>query len=529
MSDTGMKPKGAAANSPSPAMPPRTPRLALVGAAVALGALWRLALIPVYWGWEESDYGDLAMIRGVLDARFLHYDMNHLPGYYALGAAALAVVGDTVLASLLVSLAGGLIALGAAVGLADRVLGRRAALATAALLIVQPEFALYSASAMREPVYGALLMGVLAGLFSERLALASLAAGGAFLMRMDAAAVLAPVLVLHALGQAPRPRRLVEALAPLALVMLGWSAYCWWDHGTPLFWQDAVAVNVATGGGAAPEDRLVWWRGGLGVVAAMGGWLLPWRIGWGVWLGLALAWRLTPWARHGPRRTWALLAGSATGVWLGMGLTAQHGWNHNLYWKWLCGLVPVIVPLGVAGLEAGLARLKGRAAPRLLSAMLVALVIQGLSASLWETARQVHRSAVLYKPQVLLARWIEQNVPEQDNLILDNIPSCWINRNPMSRRMITWMDVPTPDGDEAAFAAWLLRERVRYALFFQEDWTEAPRRAPFLAAGRTWSAGGVTLHAVAREDDYGWIFYTVTPDGQRPPPAPDPAALGAEP
>lgn len=210
-----------------------------------------------------------------------------------------------------------------------------------------------------------------------------------------------------------------------------------------------------------------------------------------------------------------------------MGLSAQHSWNHNLYWKWLCGLVPVIVPVGVWGVDGALRAHHVR--PRLARWAMVILVAQGISAGLWETWRQVERSQILYKPQVLLARWIEENVPEQDNLILDNIPQCWINRNPIERRLVSWMDVPTPEGDEDAFARWLLDERIRYALYFQEEWTEAPLRAPFLARGGTWSRGGVTLQEVAREDDYGWIFYTVTPDGQRPPPAPDPAALDADP
>ena len=527
MSDGGLKIPISAQSSTRRAMTPSPSGSRAVWLAVVLGAIWRLLLVPVYWGWEESDYGDLAMIRGVLDQRFLHYDMNHLPGYYALGALVLAFVGDTVVAALGVSLVGGLVALGGAVALTDRVYGRTAAWATAALLIIQPEFALYSASAMREPVYGALLVGVLWGLFEERLVWAGVAAGGAFLMRMDGAVALAPVLALHALGRGPRLRRLLEVFAPLALAIGIWSAYCRWDHGTFLFWQDAVEVNIQTGGGAEPVDRLTWLRGGLGVVVALGAWLLPWRIGWGVWLGGLGGLATAPWRRHGPERTWAMMALCSVGVWLGMGLSAQHSWNHNLYWKWLCGIVPVIVPVGVAAVQRALRSVGAR--PALARAVMVGVVAQGLSAGLWETQRQVERSAMLYKPQVLLARWIEANVPEQDNLILDNIPECWIHRDPVERRLVSWMDIPTPDGDEDAFARWLLDERIRYALFFQEDWTEAPRRAPFLAHGGTWSHGGVTLQEVAREDNYGWIFYTVTPDGQRPPPAPDPAELSADP
>ena len=53
---------------------------------IALGILWRLFLIHLFWGWEESDYGNLQMVRGVFDSGFTSYDMNHMPGYYAVAA-----------------------------------------------------------------------------------------------------------------------------------------------------------------------------------------------------------------------------------------------------------------------------------------------------------------------------------------------------------------------------------------------------------------------------------------------------------
>ena len=89
-----------------------------VVAALVLGGIWRLWLVGRYAGWEESDYGNLAMIQGVLDGGFRHYDMNHMPGYYALGAMVHAVVDDAVLAGRFVSFFGGLVALGIATSLA---------------------------------------------------------------------------------------------------------------------------------------------------------------------------------------------------------------------------------------------------------------------------------------------------------------------------------------------------------------------------------------------------------------------------
>lgn len=495
-------------------------RRALVIGVVALGALWRLFLMGRYAGWEESDYGDLAMIRGVLEARWLHYDMNHLPGYYALGALVLALVGDTVVAAKATSLAGGLVALGLATALADRVFGRATAWIAGLLLVFQPEFALYAASSLREPVYAAAVMACLLALASERLALAGLAAGAAFLIRMDGAMALGPVLLAHALGRAPAPARVARALLPFGATILAWSAYCRWDHGTFLFWSHAVAVNIETGLGAEAEGPLAWWTRGFTVAGALLVVVLPSRIGWSVWAGLAPGLLGAPWRAHGIRRTWSLMAITMAGTWAAMGFTAQHHWDHNLYWKWLHGVIPVVVPVGAAGLVAVLDQLRrraGRAAALSLGALALG---EALRAEGVETARQLALSQQLYAPQVELARWIEREVPEGVPMILDNIPACWIERDPNERPLWSWMDVPTPPGDEGAFAGWLVREGVRYVLWFREDWTEAPRVAPFLAAGGRWARDGVRLEEVAREDAYGWIFYTVTLPGQPTPPAP---------
>ena len=76
-------------------------------AVLALG--YRLALSQVYFGWEESDYGNLAMIKGVVDHGFGQYDMNHLPMYYFLSAVVMSVVGDAQTAGLVVSMGSGVL------------------------------------------------------------------------------------------------------------------------------------------------------------------------------------------------------------------------------------------------------------------------------------------------------------------------------------------------------------------------------------------------------------------------------------
>jgi len=488
----------------------QVPRWVPFALVLALALAWRLLLMGRYYGWEESDYGNLAMVRGVLDGHFLHYDMNHMPGYYALGAALLAVVGDTVVAARGVTLLGGLVSVGLAMWLAERLAGRTAALLAGLLLVVQPELALYSTSSLREPVYAAFVLGMLAALSRERLVLAGTLAGAAFLVRFDAALVLGPILALHALGRAPRPRRLVGALVPLCLTILAWSAYCAVDHGTPWFWQHAVDVNVETGLGAEATGRGEWVLDGLRVAGTLGAWLLPWRIGWGTWLGLLLGLALAPWRSHGLGRTWAALALAMTGFWLGIGFSAQHSPDHNLYWKWLCPVVPVIVPLGVAGLL----RVGSRLRPGLAAALVGLALVQAGASNLKETRRQLQRSEAWYGPQLRLAQWIEATVPEDVPMLLDNIPACWIGRRDNERPLTSWFDVPAPPDDPDAFAAWVAQAHLRYVMWFREDWTQAPVVAPFLAAGGTWSRGSVRLVETGREDGYGWIFFEVQERGQ---------------
>jgi hypothetical protein len=477
-------------------------------AAAVIGLIYRLWLMPRYAGWEESDYGNLAMVRGVLEGGFAHFDMNHMPGYYALAAAVLSIVGDTVLAARLTSLLAGVAALWLAVRLAEQLGGRQAAWWTGALLAFQPEFALYASSSLREPLYAAFVLGSLSCLVRERLGWAGLLAGFAFLVRMDGALALAPVLVWQGWQRGQSCRRWAWALGPLVGIIAAWSLYCWVDHGTAAFWSHSVQVNVETGLGGEAVSTLSWGLAGSEVAATLGAWVLPWRIGWGIWLGAVLGAGGMLLRGHGAQRTIALATVCALGVWLGIGFVGQHAPEHNLYWKWLCPVVPLIVPIGVVGmlrLADRLARLGGKT---LGAVLVVACMVQAGASYAQETRRQITLSESLYRPQLELAQWIEAEVPEGTGMILDNIPACWIRRHQNARPMTSWFDVPG-SGSELDFAEWVRKEDVHYVLWFREEWTQAPRVAPFLAAGGRWHSGGVTLVEVAREDGYGWIFYAL--------------------
>ena len=154
-------------------------------------------------------------------------------------------------------------------------------------------------------------------------------------------------------------------------------------------------------------------------------------------------------------------------------------------------------------------------------ALLGGLVLQGVGSNLKETARQVGLSARLYAPQLALGRWIEREVPPGQPLLVDNIPACWLDRRPHERELTSWFDVPSRRGDPGAFAEWIRDAEIGWVLWFREEWTQAPRVAPFLEGGGRWVSGGTVLQEVAREDAYGWILFRVEGVGRGAPPGPD--------
>jgi hypothetical protein len=481
----------------------------LVAALLVVAGVYRLWLMSQYFGWEESDYGNLAMARGVLDSGFRHYDMNHLPLYYGLSAAVMAVVGDAVLATRAVSMVGGLLTVGLAVVLADRVAGRRVAWTVGLVCAFQPELALYSASSLREPVYAAAVVGCLVALSRDRLVLASIAAGLAFLTRMDALLTLGPALLLHAGGRGPRVQRLGKVALPLAGGVAGWAAYCKAMHGTWEFWAHSVGVNVETGGTELAPGGAQWALDGFSVVGALLFQVLPSRIGWLLFVGMLAGLATVPWRRHDIRRTLAVGALCLLGFWLGIAFVAQHDPDHNLYWKWLHGVLPpvlVLAGMGAWRLAVVIEGVAGKAASRV-------VLLLGATQAVWamgsETARQIEVSQQLYKPQLDLARWIEAEVPESTPMVLDNIPACWVDRRSHERSLHSWFDLPVTPNDRGAFAIWLDNEDIGYVLWFEEEWTQAPVLAPWLANPTTHRLGTVVLVPLQHEPEYGWIFYKV--------------------
>ncbi len=482
-----------------------------VTTCVLVGAVWRLWLMGNYAGWEESDYGNLAMIQGVLDGGFLHYDMNHMPGYYAVAAMVHAVVNDAALAGRIVSFGGGITALGLATALACRLGGTRVGWVAGALLVIQPEFALYASSSLREPLAAAFVVGALTALTRERMGLAGCLAAGAFFVRFDLALVMIPLLSVHAVGGSQREKlsRLLHGLLPVFAAIALWAVYCRVDHGTFAFWSHSVAVNLETGLGAEAEAPGSWWQNGAIISAGLAGYVLPWRIGWLLWAGLVWASMRGLRQSHGLWRSVSFCAVLMVGLWSGIGFVGQHELGHNLYWKWLHPLVPVVVPLGALGLWHAADRVSRWAGTTTGSVVVAVAVIQALGSNVQETQRQRLRSEAWYRPQLELAKWIEVNVDEGTPMVVDNIPACWIRRRPNAHTMVSWFDIELQSGSEEAFATWLRDEGIEWVMWFREEWTQAPRVAPFLASGGQWEFGEIKLIERDREDGYGWIWFEV--------------------
>jgi len=177
-------------------------------------------------------------------------------------------------------------------------------------------------------------------------------------------------------------------------------------------------------------------------------------------------------------------------------------------------VIPVVGLVGilaVASVLDGARDLLGRAG---VGVVCVAAIAQGAVAFSQETQRQVQVSEELYGAQLDLARWIEAEVPEEAVLLVDNIPGAWINRRAHGRSLWTWFDVLEGEEDSwprEGFGSWLDAEKIAYVLWFREEWTQAPRVAPWLGGDGEVLLGSVVLVPLEREDEYGWVFYRVDP------------------
>ena len=467
---------------------------------IILGILWRLLLIQNFWGWEESDYGNLQMVRGVFDSGFRSYDMNHMPGYYAVAALFLFLFSDTVWAAIGATFLAGCLAFAISILYMQKVAGRIPALILGILLFFQPEFSLYSASALREPLYTAYLIGMLYYLVQNQWLPASILAALSFTVRFEAPVALFPLLIY--LLRRKEQNMSILYMVPMISTILLWMWYCHEVFGHVRFWEHAGSVNIETGLGEEAPSFYLWLKNGLLVSLELFFILLPHRLGWGIFGGLCFS----PFILSSTQNTKVLqcIGYGLLLVWLAIACIAQHEPQHNLYWKWLYPLIPFLTAIGVLSLWKILEKGNYRY-------FWIPILMQAIFSHVVETNRQIERSKELYKPQVELANTLERQYPT-GHLILDNIPSCWLGRRSHDMILTSWFDVPTTT--EIEFANWISTNDVDAVLWFAEEWTQAPKVAPFLQNGGNWKmntskipSSEVELIEVSRDNSYGWILF----------------------
>ena len=257
--------------------------ISIIGAIVYRFWLW-----DVFAGWEESDYGNIAMVRGVFESGFRSFDMNHMPGYYGFSALILWLYDDAVVAG---KLAATLSGAGSIIGIAwimKYMAGTIAATLLVLLLMFQPEFSLYSASALREPMYTLFVIGVLICALKERWWLLGICASLSFLVRFEFPLVCIPLLFLLVSRYG---YKIVPKIAiPLVCTILVWVAYCWNTYETVAFWSHAASTNIETGMGGEAISRWDWCMRGIDIISSLLFYLLPSRLGWLIFVG----WILSP-------------------------------------------------------------------------------------------------------------------------------------------------------------------------------------------------------------------------------------------
>lgn len=477
-------------------------------AVVAVALVARVLVAPGYFGWEEGDYGNLMMIREVLDSGFTWFRPAHMPGWYVLGAVARSLGGGDRLPALAMTMAFSVVSVGLATSVARHVAGAGAAWLVGLWLALQPEMLLYGASTLRSPVFTCLgLLGLFLLVRGREAGHAATAA--AFLVRMEAFFVFfLPSLWTAGPGRGRRLRSLLPAALALGAVVAVWQAYLVLAHG-----ENEVFFAGPMGANTQGEDGLV---PGLFTAWHLATWTLPRKVSWVVLL-LAGAGAVAVLRGHGRPggRAVALYAAFTLGFWLAEGFVSRQDVNHNLFWVWLMPALPPLVILAGIGWESLAERLPRPARALAFGAALLAVAPVFRA----EVDYQQARSEAWYRPQLELARWLEDHAPAGAGMVLGSIPEVWVQRREHPFRVSAWWFLPPELRGQPpeALGRFFAEHEVDYVMWFAEEWTDAPGFAPWLADGQPVDAGPVRFVPVDREDGYGWILYVVERDGRSPP------------
>ncbi len=499
-------------------------------ALLALAAAWRLWLTGRYYGWEEGDYGNVMMVREVIDSRLTWFRTSHMPGWYVLSAL-IRLIWDAPRGSALLltmSLSCANVALAALV--ARKLVSTSASWLLGLWLVFQPEMALYGASTLRSPVFASIsFAGMAALLWGARDRGFGLIAG-AFLIRMEGFfSLFLPALWSWARDAGRGLRSLLLPAAILGGTLAGWQLYITVAQGEGLFITSVFQINLAPDvhGGELPKfDVGAWLVQGIQSSWWLLTWTLPRKIGWTWWiLAAGGGWAMWQGSSRPGGRTAVAFAAFGLAFWLGEGFVSHHEPNHNLYWVWLLHAVPFLGLLAAGGWGWLERRLPS---PGLRAVAWAVVLISVVPSFMSETHYQASRASSWYRPQLELSTWLEEETPPGTGVLVSSIPEVWLKRQPSQLRVFSWWTLPehVQEMDPNEFGAWLAEERIDYVVWFAEEWTDSARVAPWMVTGQNMTAGPVGLTAVDREDGYGWILYLVTQHGREQPPVPPPYGQG---
>lgn len=516
--------------SPTEAAPvSRRETLAIALGAALVGLLYRLWLVTRYFGHEEEEWGNLQIARGVAESGFSWIELDHMPGYAWIVAALTTLGLDVETAAVGVAVVSGAAVVGLVGWIGTSWFSRSVGLIAALLVAVQPESALYSATALRESPYLALALLGIALCGERRAMLGGLALSLAFLIRFNAMFSLLPALLIAAwwLWRSDRAaaRGALLAAGLLGAVSAGWAMFYRMhpDGGTLRFWGGVLNRN--TGGAVADLSGQEHVEAILNAVLGLLFKVFPAHLGPAallcVPLGALLCLGALRKAQPTPlelRRAWLALCALGTfGLLFATAVVSTYEWFHNLYWKWLTPSVPFCALLGVAGAHA-LLGVVPRSLRRPLSGV---LLISTLGAFAVQTQQQLRLSERMYGVQVLTARWVERAYIEDVAVLADGIPAWYLNRAPSDRVIISWAD-PRVRSEPDLLGQFLYENRVAAVFWFSEGWFPSSRKAPWLAAGKAADLGPVTLKPVAWSHEYGMIGYAVETAHAVPPPTHQP-------
>ncbi len=517
--------------------------MAITSGTALLGLVWRVVLSRVYFGHEEEDWGNLQIAHGVLDTGFSFIELEHMPGFVWMVAAVTALVGDTEIAALIVAITMGTATVALVAWIGVRWYSPRVGLLAGFLVALQPEAALYSATALRESSYTAFVMVGVLLCGERRFGWGGLVFALGFLIRWNVAFSILPALLVTLLWMRSRdrdgpggwrgPRGAALATGLVAATTLAWATLYRLhpEGGSWAFWGGVLSRNT---GGAVSD--LSTSEHGMAVVHAVGGLLVrvfPMHVGPAALvcapLGVLGAWEgLRRWSGTDPdaalRRAWLALCAVATfALLLTTAVFSTYEWFHNLYWKWITPLVPFLALLGVQGAIALLDWLP-EPARRLRRSLIAVLLGSTLVVFGFQTRNQVRTSERLYGVQVRLARWIERAWVSDVGVLADGIPAWYLHRRTTDIVTTPWTDPAVPSGDPEALGRWLHENRIGVVVWFRDEWFEARAKAPFLGAARPVDLGVVVLKPVAWSWEYGVLAYAVEHAADVPPPTSLPPA-----